>query len=88
MLNNPNPINDMLPLDTVGARIHRLAFDLRTYANYEQLAEAAADKGGVMKESADFYADRILDTLKTLLNGKTEEEIRVLLSDWQGLLEI
>ena len=85
MLNNP--INDILPRDTISTRLERLVRDLHTYANYDQLAEAAADKGAVMKEAPDFYADRILDTFKVLLNGKTEDEIRMLLVDWQELLE-
>lgn len=85
MLNDPNTV---FPPPTIGMRLELLIRDLHTYANYEQLAENATNAGAVMKESADFYAGRILNTLKSLLNGKTEEEVRMLFTDWQWILDI
>ena len=62
-----------------------LAKDVYVYANYEELQKKAAKEGAVMKESKEFYGDRILSSLERNFQGKCEEDIRISLSDCLAL---
>lgn len=72
---------NILPPTDPAERFMRLASDLHTVVNYDQLLEDSDKKGLCMKEDKDFYIGRVISDLKVLLNGKTKEEIAILLRD-------
>lgn len=65
--------------------IARMASDLHTVVNYDQLIEDYATKGLNMEESKDFYIGRFMSDMESLLKGKTKEEIAILLRDFYEL---
>lgn len=60
-----------------------LVRDIHTYVNYDEIAMDASDKGLCMKESKEFYGERILNAIETIFYGKNQEEIALALSDIQ-----
>lgn len=52
-----------------------LVKDIYAFANYETIRKSAQERGSCMKESRDFYAQRILITISRLCEGKSKDEI-------------
>lgn len=88
MLNNETMMDMMLPHVTPVERFERLATDLYTVVNFDEVLEDIHKKGLCMEEGKEFYAGRVISDLEVLLKGKTKEEIAILLRNIYDLMPV